>query len=158
MASWNVMVDGQNYQIKQKSYSLVINGEKKKLKELMSKKEGIYKVYEVPVGNKKAQYYVNTWIGGAKLAMDGVDCATGQPFTPPKMPKWAYVFMVIHCLNFMNGALGVLMAFLGIMATISISSNTNMSVIARVLLDILVVIACVVAVFAIAIALASALY
>ncbi|MCI8838008.1 MAG: hypothetical protein HFG74_08105 [Hungatella sp.] len=158
MASWNVIVDGKNYEIKQKSYSLRINGEKKKLKELMSKKDGIYRVYEVPLGSKKAQYYVNTWVGGAKLAMDGVDCATGQPFTPPKMPKWAYIFMVIHCLNFMNGALGALLAILGVMATISISSNTGMPVVARVLLNILVVVACAVAVFGVALALATVLY
>lgn len=119
MASWNVVVDGRNYEIKQKAYSLVINGEKTKLKDLMSKKDGIYKVYEVPLGSKKAHFYVNSWVGGTKLAMDGIDCATGAPFTPPKMPKWAYVFMVIHCLNFANGAVGALLAIVGIMATIS---------------------------------------
>lgn len=152
------MVDGKNYEIKQKSYSLAINGEKTKLKDLMSKKDGIYKVYEVPLGSKKAQYYVNTWVGGAKLAMDGLDCATGQPFTPPKLPKWAYLFMGLHCLNFLNGAVGILLAFLGIMATISISSNTNMPVVARILLDILLVIVSAVVVFALAFAMAAILY
>ncbi|MCI9047071.1 MAG: hypothetical protein HFG71_07330 [Hungatella sp.] len=158
MASWNVVVDGRNYEIKQKAYSLVINGEKTKLKDLMSKKDGIYKVYEVPLGSKKAHFYVNSWVGGTKLAMDGIDCATGAPFTPPKMPKWAYVFMVIHCLNFANGAVGALLAIVGIMATISISSNTRMPVVARVLLDILMVIVCAAVVFAVAFAMAIALY
>lgn len=79
MASWNV-VDGRNYDIKQKSNSLVINGNKTKLKDLMSKKDGIYRVYQVPIGSKTAQFYVNSWVGGTKLAMDGVDCATGESF------------------------------------------------------------------------------
>lgn len=157
-ASWSVVVDGRTHNIKQKGNSLVIDGEKTKLKNLMSKKDGIFKVYDVPLGTKTAQYYVNTWVGGAKLAMDGIDCATGAPFTPPAMPKWAYVFMVIHCLNFMNGALGALLAIVGVMATISISSNPKMSTGVKVLLDIALVVVCVGVMFALAFALAAALY
>ena len=56
MRKWNVVVDGRNYDIKQKSNSLVINGNKTKLKDLMSKKDGIYRVYQVPTGTKKAQF------------------------------------------------------------------------------------------------------
>ncbi len=81
MKPWNVVVDGRQYEIKARGGSLVVNGEKNKLKNLMSKKDGMWKIYELPLGPKKAEYYVNTWIGGAKLAMDGVDCATGKPFS-----------------------------------------------------------------------------
>ncbi len=158
MAAWSVVVDGQVHQVRSKGASLIIDGEKTKLKDLMSRKEGIYKVYQVPVGGKTAQCYVNTWVGGMKLAIDGIDCATGAAFTPPEMPKWAYVFMVIHCLNFLNGALGALLAIVGIMATISISSNTRLSVPVRILLDIAMVAVCIIVVFAVAFALASALY
>ena len=158
MAAWSVVVDGQVHQVRSKGASLIIDGEKTKLKDLMSRKEGIYKVYQVPVGGKTAQCYVNTWVGGMKRAIDGIDCATGAAFTPPEMPKWAYVFMVIHCLNFLNGALGALLAIVGIMATISISSNTRLSVPVRILLDIAMVAVCIIVVFAVAFALASALY
>lgn len=157
-ASWSVVVDGRTHNIKSKGSSLVIDGEKTKLKNLMSKKEGIFKVYDVPLGTKTAKYYVNTWIGGSKLAMDGIDCATGAPFTPPVIPKWTYVFMVLHCLNFLNGALGVLLAIVGIMATISISGNSGMSTGVKILLNIALLVVCVGVVFAIALALASALY
>ena len=74
-----------------------------------------------------------------KLVMDGLDCATGKPYTAQKLPKWAYLFLIIHLayiLFLMGGALGVLMAFLGIMATISVSCNSNMPVGVRVLVDI----------------------
>lgn len=76
--------------------------------------------------------------------MDGVDCATGKPFTAPELPKWAYVFLIVHLayiLFLMGGALGVLMAFLGMVATISVSCNKNMSVAVRVLLDIGILVA-----------------
>ncbi|MCI8660255.1 MAG: hypothetical protein HFG54_08445 [Lachnospiraceae bacterium] len=139
MKPWNVVVDGKKYEIKAKGGKLVVNGEKNKLKNLMSKKDGMWKIYELPLGPKKAEYYVNTWVGGAKLIMDGVDCATGKPYTPARLPKWAYVFLVIHLayiLFLLGGALGVLMAFLGMMATISVSCNNNFSLPVKVLLNI----------------------
>ena len=157
MASWSVVVDGQVHQVKTKGSSLVVDGEKTKLKNLTSHKEGIYKVYQVPIGGKTAQFYVNSWVGGMKLAMDGIDCATGAAFTPPEMPKWAYVFMVLHCVNFINGALGALLAIAGVAATISISCNTKMPVIVRVLLDIVLVFVSVAIIFGIAIAAAGLL-
>ncbi len=88
MKPWNVVVDGKQYEVKAKGGKLVVNGETNKLKTLMSKKEGMWKVYELPLGAKKAQYYVNNWVGGVKLVMDGVDCATGKPFTAKNPPKW----------------------------------------------------------------------
>ncbi|MCI9162293.1 MAG: hypothetical protein HFG59_03400 [Lachnospiraceae bacterium] len=144
MKPWNVVVDGKQYEVKAKGGKLVVNGETNKLKTLMSKKEGMWKVYELPLGAKKAQYYVNNWVGGVKLVMDGVDCATGKPFTAKNPPKWTYVFLVIHLLYIlflMGGALGVLMAFVGMMATISVSCNTNMPVGVRILLNIGILVA-----------------
>ena len=58
MKPWNVVVDGRQYEIKAKGGSLVVNGEKNKLKNLMSKKDSIWRVYELPLGPKKAEYYV----------------------------------------------------------------------------------------------------
>lgn len=144
MKPWNVVVDGKQYEVKAKGSKVVVNGEKTKLKNLMSKKDGMWKIYELPLGPKKAEIYVNSWVGGVKLVMDGVDCATGKPFAAQKLPKWAYVFLVIHLayiLFLMGGALGVLMSFLGIMATISVSCNNNMSVGVRVLLNIGILVA-----------------
>ncbi len=44
MKPWNVVVDGKQYEIKAKGYKLVVNGEKNKLKNLMSKKDGMWKI------------------------------------------------------------------------------------------------------------------
>ena len=155
MKAWDVVVDGNRYEVKPKGNKLAINGNKVKLKELMSRKEGMFRIYEVPVGGKKASLYVNNWIGGMMLVMDGIECATVAPYTPPVLPKWAYVFMVLHCVNFINGALGVLLAMAGVAATIAISCNTRIPVIVRVLLDIVLVIVAVAIIFGIAIAAAS---
>lgn len=73
-------------------------------------------------------------------------------------PLWAYLFMGIHCLNFVNGALGALLAIVGIMATISISCNTKMSVVVRILLDVAMVAVCAIVIIGVTIALAQALY
>ena len=43
MAAWSVVVDGQVHQVRSKGASLIIDGEKTKLKDLMSRKEGIYR-------------------------------------------------------------------------------------------------------------------
>lgn len=54
------------------------------------------------------------------------------------------MFLVIHLLYIlflMGGALGVLMAFVGMMATISVSCNTNMPVGVRILLNIGILVA-----------------
>lgn len=67
MKPWNVVVDERQYEVKAKGYKLVVNGEAVKLKNLMSKKSGMWKIYELPLGAKKAEYYVNNWIGGVKL-------------------------------------------------------------------------------------------
>lgn len=155
MMSWSVIVEGRLYQINARSGSVVIDGEKTKLKNLLSRKEGLYRVYQVPVGGSFAQLYVNTWVGGMKLAMNGVDCATGEPFTPPEFPKWGYIFLVIHGINFINGAMGALLAIVGVMATISISSNPKLTAPVKVALNIAMVAVCVMVVFTVAFALSD---
>lgn len=151
MKPWNVTVDEKSYEVSMKSYSLVINKtDKFKLKNLKSHKEGMFKIYDVPLGSKTAQLYVNSWIGGAKLVMDGVDCATGAPYTAPQLPKWAYIFMVIHCLNLMNGALGWLLAVAGVAATISVSCNSKFSLPVKLLLDVALVVVSALIIFGIA--------
>ncbi len=119
----------------------------------------MWKIYELPLGPKKAEYYVNTWIGGAKLAMDGVDCATGKPFSAPKLPKWAYVFFVgFLALAALGGAMGWLAAVVGIVATTSVSCNESFSIPVRVLLDLVILVACWAVVFGIAMVVAGLIY
>lgn len=94
-------------------------------------------------------------MGGNKLVIDGKDCATGEEYVPLKIPKWAYIFMALQFLNFMNGALGVLMAFVGISATAAVSSNQKMNVVVRILLDVVILIAVYAVIFGLALAIYS---
>lgn len=55
MKPWKVVVDGKQYEVKAKGYKLVVNGEKHKLKNLMSKKDGMWRVYELPLGGQKGR-------------------------------------------------------------------------------------------------------
>lgn len=141
MKPWNITIDEKPYQIKMKGASLIINEtEQRKLKQLLSHKEGMFKVYDVPLGSKTAKLYVNSWVGGVTLAMDGVDCATGAPYTVPILPKWAYLFMILHCFYFTGGVIGALFAIAGMSMTISISCCSRFSLLTRIFLNIAVVV------------------
>lgn len=46
-----------------------------------------------------------------QLVIDNRDCATGEEYVPVKLPVWAYAFVVLHCINFINGAIGWIWQF-----------------------------------------------
>lgn len=155
MKPWKLKVNERPYEIKLGGSKVIVNNEKIKLKSLNCRREGMFRIYEVPVGEKTAELYVNAWIGGTILVMDGKDCATGEEFVPVKLPKWAYVFVALHCLNLMNGALGALLAILGVGATVSVSSNPRFHTALKLLIDICLVILSAAVVFGMALLIAS---
>lgn len=136
MKKWDILVDGKAYKIKAGGSKVIVNDEKIKLKSLNNRREGMFRVYELPVGDKTAELHINTLLGKVVLVMDGKDCATGEQFVPVKIPKWSYVFLALHGLNLVNGAVGAGLAILGIGATISVSSNPRFSTAFKVLLNI----------------------
>lgn len=135
--SWNVTIDSVPYAIQLKPYDIVINGEKTRLKSLYSKRTMLQSQYTVSVGSKEALLVLGMF-GHANLVIDGKDCATGEDYVPLVVPKWAYVFIVLHLVNLINGLLGVLIAFIGIGATISVSTNRKFSTPVKVLLDFII--------------------
>ncbi len=136
MKKWDILVDGKAYKIKAGGSKVIVNDEKIKLKSLNNRREGMFRVYELPVGDKTAELHINTLLGKLVLVMDGKDCATGEQFVPVKLPKWSYVFLALHGLNLVNGAVGAGLAILGIGATISVSSNPRFSTVFKVLFNI----------------------
>lgn len=148
---WNVKVDGVSYDIKLNGAKLVVNGEKLKLRSYKKKAHMFTTDYEIPLGSKNALLVVGGLIGGNKLVIDGVDCATGETYVPLKFPVWSYIFVILHFVNFINGAIGVLLAFIGLSATAAISCNRKMNVAVRVLLDLVVLVAIYLVVFGLAI-------
>ncbi len=152
---WDVRVDEMPYTIERKGAKILVNGEAFKIRKLYNKKGFFQTEYRVPVGSKMALLVINM-MGSARLVIDDKDCATGEDYVPQKLPGWAWIFVVLHFINCLNGALGALVAIIGLMATFSISCNRKMNVVVRVLLDIVILVAALGIVFGIALALASA--
>lgn len=154
--SWNVKVDDRPYTVVLKGGKVVVNEETTKLNKCLSKKGWFHTEYQVPVGSKKAMLVISNLIGGTKLVIDGKDCATGEDYVATKVPKWAYIFMVLHLVNCINGAIGALIAIVGCSLTASVSSNPKFSILVKVLLDIVILVFAVVLIVGLAIAVYSA--
>ncbi len=146
---WNVKIDEQMYNLELKGRKLLVNGEDIKLKKYRKKTGLIHEEYEFPLGSKTAFLDLRN-MNTSVLVIDNKNCDTGEEYVPIKTPGWAYIFVVLHCLNFLNGALGAAFAVIGIMLTVSISSNRKMNVVVRVLLDLAILVVAVIAIFAIA--------
>ena len=136
LKTWDVRIDGNGYYIELKNNKkLSINGEALKLKDYVKKTGLVHTEYELQLGSKTALLVLMS-MNQPHLYIDNRDFETGQEYTPLKIPGWAYIFMVLHCINFLNGALGGAMAVVGLTVTTYISCNRNMNIIIRLLLNI----------------------
>ena len=155
--SWNVNVDGMAFHVSLRKNKLSVNGAPLLLKNYRTKTGMLQTEYEIPVGTRKALLVIPS-MGNPRLVMDNRDCETGEQYVPTKVPIWAYFFMVLHFVNFMNGAIGGAMAAVGILLTLSVSGNTKMNIGLRIFLDIAFVILSYAIVFGLAVLIAGALY
>lgn len=110
--------------------------------------------YEFSIGSKTALLIMKN-MTAPQLVIDNKDCATGEEYVPVKLPKWSYIFIALHLINFLNGALGALLAIMGIALTTSISNNRKMNTMVRVLLDLAILALAFVLTFGIAVFVAS---
>ncbi|WP_124067281.1 hypothetical protein [Clostridium sp. E02] len=152
---WKVKVDEKEYEVKLKGSRVLVNNEKFKLRNLLVKHKWFQTTYGVDIGTKKAMLIISSLIGGTKLVIDEKDCATGEIYVPVHIPKWAYVFMALHMINLINGLLGAIIGLIGCSATVSISSNKKIHIVARVALDIVVLVLTYIIVIGIVLALAQ---
>lgn len=156
--TWNVTVDGIGFYVELKNNKQVaVNGAVYNLKDYRKKTGMIQTEYEIPVGHKSALLVIRS-MAEPCLVIDNRNCATGEEYVPLKMPVWAYVFMVLHLVNFMNGAIGGAMAAVGMLATASVSSNRKKNIAVRILIDIAILIGTYAVVYGAAIALNLLLY
>lgn len=136
LKTWNVNIEDRGYTIELKNNrKIVINGEELKLKNYVKKTGLVHTEYEIPLGFKTG-FLVLRSMNSPHLYIDNRDCETGEEYVPMKLPVWSYIFMVFHCINFLNGALGAVMAIVGITFTTYISCNKNMNIVVRLLLNI----------------------
>ncbi|MGL5434297.1 MAG: hypothetical protein ACRDBO_02700 [Lachnospiraceae bacterium] len=161
MKAWDVAVNDQTYHVEMKGSKIIVNGTTMKLKDLKKERKMHYGTWEVPLGNATAILYGAGWVSGTaqRLVMNGVDVATGETYAPVgKLPVWAYIFDVLHAINFINGAIGAGLAVLGISINTSIASNEKYPTAIKLLLCLVVLVLSYLLVFGIAFAIAYAVY
>ena len=72
-----------------------------------------------------------------ELVVDGVYVRSGKPYTPiGKVPVWGYVLSALNLVQVINGAIGVLLGFLGIYLTLRISTAEDIAPPVRILLSV----------------------
>ena len=140
--------------IELKNRNLFINGEKYKLGKFKKKSGLVHEEYEFPVGPKNALLVLKN-LSAPQLVIDNKDCATGEEYVPIKLPKWSYIFIILHFVNFLNGALGCLIAIIGIALTTGIVCNTKMNTAVRIILSFVVLALAVMITFGIALMVAG---
>ncbi|MDE6388503.1 MAG: hypothetical protein K2L82_11935 [Lachnospiraceae bacterium] len=147
---WNVTVEGEVYDIEYiNNKKIIVNGRQLRLKDYQSKLTMTTTEHEIPLGSQKALLIVQA-MNRAQLIMDGVDCASGDNMknlngvkdvkggtehVPAKLPNWTYIFIMLHCVNLLNGLSGCAAAILGIGAIKLICDSTKMSTAQKVLLN-----------------------
>lgn len=158
MKAWDVIVNDQPYRVELKGNSVVVNGAKKKLKDLKKVRKMHYGSWEIPLGDARATLYGSGWLTGVKqrLVINGRDASTGEEFQPvEKIPAWAYIFIVLHAVNLINGAIGACLAVVGITATISIASNEKFPLAVKLLLSLALLVLAVLAIIGLALGINS---
>lgn len=146
---WNVKIDEQMYTVTMNGRKVTVNGEKLKLNKYKKKSGLVHEEYEIPVGPKTGLIVIKN-LSAPQLVIDGKDCATGEEFEPIKIPKWAYIFVVLHFVNFLNGAIGAVIAVVGLSLTVAVSCNKKMNIGMRIILNIGILAAAIALVFGIA--------
>ena len=138
MKTYHITLQGQDYTICLRSYSVEINGTRYKIRSLPARKL-LFLTMEVDLPISGAHVMLVSGLWSMELVVDGVMLRTGKPYTPiGKIPVWAYV-----------------LAVLGIFLTLRLSTSENLAPALRVLLSIAYLVVSWAAVFALAFLLVS---
>lgn len=134
---WNVTVDGEGYEVQYiNNKKIMVNGKELLLKDYPKNMTMTTTEYEIPIGSQKAQLIVKS-LNSAWLVVNGVNCESGEEAVSEttQLPKWAYIFVVLHCVNFLNGLSGCAMAILGIGSIKLISDSKKLNEKLEILVD-----------------------
>ena len=127
---WNFEVQGIPYRVELKKNAISVNGaEPVKLNKLAKKSSLTETHYSMMIEGKEAILHVRQF-GAVVLSYDGRDCATGEEYIPAKMPGWAWVFIVLHAIDFfflIGGAVGGILQVFIVTAIAAVSSNRKKS-------------------------------
>lgn len=158
---WNFEVQNIPYRIELKKNKVSVNNaEPVKLTKLARKSNLLETNYSMMIEGKEAVLHIRQF-GAPVLSYDGRDCATGEEYIPRKVPAWAWVFIVLHVLDFfllIGGAIGGVIQVLIIAAMASVASNTKKSTGVRVLVCVGIWLLSTIVQFILALGIASLLY
>ncbi|MCI9316242.1 MAG: hypothetical protein HFI57_14940 [Lachnospiraceae bacterium] len=158
---WNFEVQGIPYRVELKKNAISVNGaEPVKLNKLAKKSSLTETHYSMMIEGKEAILHVRQF-GAVVLSYDGRDCATGEEYIPAKMPGWAWVFIVLHAIDFfflIGGAVGGILQVFIVTAIAAVSSNRKKSTGVRVLVCIGIWLLSTIAQFILAVGIASLMY
>lgn len=158
---WNFEVQGIPYRVELKKNKVSVNNaEPVKLSKLARKSNLLGTNYSMMIEEKEAVLHI-TQFGAPVLSYDGRDCATGEEYIPRKVPGWAWVFIILHAIDFfllVGGAIGGVIQVLVIAAMASVASNTKKSTGMRVLVCVGIWLLSTIAQFILALGIASLMY
>ena len=158
---WNFEVQGIPYRVELKKNAISVNGaEPVKLNKLAKKSSLTETHYSMMIEGKEAILHVSQF-GAVVLSYDGRDCATGEEYIPAKMPGWAWVFIVLHAIDFfflIGGAIGGILQVFIVTAIAAAASNRKKSTGVRVLVCIGIWLLSTIAQFILAVGIASLMY
>lgn len=158
---WNFEVQGIPYRVELKKNAISVNGaEPVKLNKLARKSSLTETHYSMMIEGKEAVLHVRQF-GAVVLSYDGRDCATGEEYIPAKMPGWAWVFIVLHVIDFfflVGGAVGGILQVFIVTAIAAVASNRKKSTGVRVLVCIGIWLLSTIAQFILAVGIASLMY
>ncbi|WP_297241809.1 hypothetical protein [uncultured Flavonifractor sp.] len=136
MKRFNITVQGKPYDIRLRAYSVEINGTRYKLRSLPTRKV-IFLTMEIDLPIEGASVMLVPGLVSMELVVDGVYVRSGKPYTPiGKVPVWGYVLSALNLVQVINGAIGVLLGFLGIYLTLRISTAEDIAPPVRILLSV----------------------
>lgn len=133
---WNIVVEEVPYIIKLTGNKLSVNNNEPMKYTKLNKAvgEGKGANYEVPIGNKTAILRISTY-SSPVLTLDGRDCSTGETYEEPKLPGWAWIFVILHALSFvllLGGAVGGAIQGCMIVVIMNVAMQKNKSIGLRV--------------------------
>lgn len=133
---WNFEVQGMPYKVELKKNKVSINNAEPVKLTTLARKSSFWEThYSIMIEGKEAVIHIKQFASPV-LSYDGKDCATGEEYVPTKVPAWAWIFIVLHAVDWIfliGGALGGVIQALIIAAIASVSSNTKKSTGTRVL-------------------------
>lgn len=106
---WNIDVEGIPYKVEYiKNKVIINNGEPVKITKLKKLSGNAVETnYELPIENGDVVLHVRG--SNSILSYCNRDCETGEEYVPMTIPKWVWIFVVLHALNFLfliGGAVG----------------------------------------------------